>query len=190
MPDKWLTAQLNLTALTPFKAFATLTTAFAIAFLSSTAIAETTEERQACFSDAFRVCWLAIPDRNAVFHCLMGNRPRLNPACRTVMDQYRREHRIRRASRDARAGLTAFTFGLSRGSISRASCARFAVNFSVRHGTCHEFQVETTFRALVTEYDCDMAIVHTDSDLVPLRQFLKTLEAVARLPSAASIQHP
>jgi hypothetical protein len=103
MPDKWLTAQLNLTALTPFKAFAPLTTAFAIAFLSSTAIAETTEERQACFSDAFRVCWSAIPDRNAVFHCLMDNRPRLNPACRTVMDQYRREHRIRRASRNARA---------------------------------------------------------------------------------------
>ena len=93
MPDKWLTAQLNLTALTPFKAFAPITTAFAIAFLSSTAIAETTEERQACFSDAFRVCWSAIPDRNAVFHCLMDNRPRLNPACRTVMDQYRREHK-------------------------------------------------------------------------------------------------
>src|SRR4029077_21156967 len=103
MPDKWLPAQLNLTALTPFKAFAPITTAVAMAFLSSTAMAETTEERQACFSDAFRVCWSAIPDRNAVFHCLMDNRPRLNPACRTVMDQYRREHRIRRASRNARA---------------------------------------------------------------------------------------
>jgi hypothetical protein len=100
MPDKWLTAQLHLTALTPFKAFAP---AVAMAFLSSTAIAETTQERQACFSDAFRVCWSAIPDRNAVFHCLMDNRLRLNPACRMVMDQYRREHRIRRASRNARA---------------------------------------------------------------------------------------
>src|SRR4029077_2100663 len=44
MPDIWMTAQLYLTALTPFKAFARITTAFAIAFLSSTAIAETTEE--------------------------------------------------------------------------------------------------------------------------------------------------
>lgn len=102
MPDKWLTAQLNLNALRPLKAFAPITTVLAMAFLSSAAIAETSEERQACISDAFRVCWSAIPDRNAVFHCLMDNRPRLNPACRVVMDQYRREHRIKRASRNAR----------------------------------------------------------------------------------------
>ena len=67
------------------------------------AAAETSEERQSCFSDAFRVCWAAIPNRDDVFHCLMDNRPRLNPACGTVMDQYRREHRVRRASRNARA---------------------------------------------------------------------------------------
>ena len=103
MPDKWLTAQFNLNALTPFKAIAPITTVFAMTFISSAAMAETTEERQACFNDAFRVCWSAIPDRNAVFHCLMDNRPRLNPACRTVMDQYRRQHRITRASRNARA---------------------------------------------------------------------------------------
>jgi hypothetical protein len=72
-----------------------------MAFLSSAAIAETTGERQACMGDAFRVCWSAIRDRNAVFHCLMDNRPRLNPACRVVMDQYRRPHRITR-SRSAR----------------------------------------------------------------------------------------
>lgn len=102
MPDKWLTAQLNLNALRPLKAFAPITTVLAMAFLSSAAMAETSEERQACIGDAFRVCWSAIPDRNAVFHCLMDNRPRLNPACRVVMDQYRREHRIKRASRNAR----------------------------------------------------------------------------------------
>jgi hypothetical protein len=101
MLDRWLTAGLNLNALTPFKAFALITTALAMAFLSSAAIAETTGERQACMGDAFRVCWSAIPDRNAVFHCLMDNRPRLNPACRVVMDQYRRQHRITR-SRSAR----------------------------------------------------------------------------------------
>jgi len=78
MPDRWLTAGLNLNALTPFKAFALITTALAMAFLSSAAIAETTGERQACMGDAFRVCWSAIPDRNAVFHCLMDNRPRLS----------------------------------------------------------------------------------------------------------------
>jgi len=102
MPDKWLTAQLNLTALTPFKAFAPITTAVAMAFLSSTAMAETTEERQACFSDAFRVCWSAIPNRDAVFHCLLDNRSRLNVACRMVMDQYRRPHRVTRSARASR----------------------------------------------------------------------------------------
>jgi hypothetical protein len=70
-----------------------------IPFLCSTAMAETQEERQACIGDAFRVCWAAIPDRNLVFRCLMDNRPRLNPACRVVMDQYRRPHRITRHSR-------------------------------------------------------------------------------------------
>ena len=73
--------------------------ALAISFLCSTAMAETTEERQACIGDAFRVCWAAIPNRIDVFRCLMDNRPRLNPACRVVMDQYRRPHRITRHSR-------------------------------------------------------------------------------------------
>src|SRR5262249_19485117 len=70
-------------------------------FLCSAVMAETTEERNACFNDAFRVCWSAIPDRNEVFHCLMDNRPKLNPLCRVVMDRYRqpRKHRITRASR-------------------------------------------------------------------------------------------
>jgi hypothetical protein len=58
---------------------------------------------------------------------------------------------------------------------------RFAVNFSVRHEVATSFKWKTAFRALVTEYDCDMAIVHTDSDLVRLRQFLKTLEAEAEI---------
>src|SRR5262249_6851159 len=73
MPHKWLTAQFNLNALTPFKAIAPITAVFAIGFISSAAPAETTEERQACFNDAFRVCWSAIPDRNAPFHFLLPN---------------------------------------------------------------------------------------------------------------------
>jgi len=55
------------------------------------------------------------------------------------------------------------------------------VNFSVRHEVATSFKWKTAFRVLVTEYDCDMAIVHTDSDLVRLRQFLKTLEAEAEI---------
>ena len=65
----------------------------------SSAVAETTEERQACIGDAFRVCWAAIPNRNDVFHCLLDNRSRLTLACRMVMDQYRRPHRITRSAR-------------------------------------------------------------------------------------------
>jgi hypothetical protein len=85
------------------KASASTATVLTIAFISSMAVAETTEERQACISDAFRVCWSAIPNRDQVFHCLMDNRPRLNPACRMVMEQYRKEHRITRRTRTTRA---------------------------------------------------------------------------------------
>ncbi|MFZ2090559.1 MAG: hypothetical protein WB504_09520 [Pseudolabrys sp.] len=84
------------------KALAPITVALLSAFLCSTAVAETTEERQACIGDAFRVCWAAIPNRDDVFHCLLGNRVRLSQACRTVMDQYRRPHRITRSARAAR----------------------------------------------------------------------------------------
>jgi hypothetical protein len=87
---------------TTMKALAPPTAALVIAFLSSTAIAETSDERQACIGDAFRVCWAAIPDRNQVFHCLLDNRNRLNPACRVVMDQYRRPHRLTRSTRTTR----------------------------------------------------------------------------------------
>ena len=72
-------------AFTVMKALAPPMAALAMAFLSSNAIAETTEERQACIGDAFRVCWAAIPNRDQVFHCLLDNRSRLNPACRVVM---------------------------------------------------------------------------------------------------------
>jgi len=57
------------------------------------ASAETSEERQACIGDAFRVCWSAIPDRNNVLQCLVENRNRLNPDCREVITKYTRSHR-------------------------------------------------------------------------------------------------
>jgi len=84
------------------KALAPITVALVSTILCSSAVAETTEERQACIGDAFRVCWAAIPNRNDVFHCLLDNRGRLTQACRTVMDQYRRPHRITRSARAAR----------------------------------------------------------------------------------------
>jgi hypothetical protein len=81
-----------------------VTAALISAFLCSAAVAETSEERSACIGDAFRVCWSAIPNRHDVFVCLMENRSRLNPACRVVMDQYRRPHRVtRRSMRTTRA---------------------------------------------------------------------------------------
>ncbi len=55
------------------------------------------------------------------------------------------------------------------------------MHFFVRHEVATSFKWKTTFRALVTEYDHDMTIAHTDSDLVRLRQFLSTLEAEAKI---------
>jgi hypothetical protein len=42
------------------------------------------EARQACTSDAFRLCNNAMPDRGRVTACLRANRASLSPACRTV----------------------------------------------------------------------------------------------------------
>jgi hypothetical protein len=78
------------------KALAFLTFVLTPTILCSIAAAETSEERQACIGDAFRVCWSAIPNRDDVFHCLLDNRTRLNPDCRAIMDQFRRPHHVRR----------------------------------------------------------------------------------------------
>ena len=69
------------------------------AFLTATAVAETPEERHACTSDAFRVCWVAIPDRDSVVACMAKNKSKLGPACRAVMAHYdalKRTHGSRR----------------------------------------------------------------------------------------------
>ncbi|HXZ45895.1 MAG TPA: hypothetical protein VEH02_04110 [Pseudolabrys sp.] len=94
----------NFGALTKELPFVPIAVMVATVFLCSTAVAETSEERNACFNDAFRVCWSAIPDRDEVFHCLMDNRLRLNPLCRVVMDRYRHphKHRITRRTRETR----------------------------------------------------------------------------------------
>jgi len=55
------------------------------------------------------------------------------------------------------------------------------VHFSLCDEIATGFKWKTAFRALVAEYDRDMTSAHTDSDLVRLRQFLKTLEAEAKI---------
>lgn len=82
--------------------FATIIVVLTSAFLCSTAVAETSEERNACIGDAFRVCWRAIPNRNEVFVCLLENRNQLSLACHAIMIQYVRPHRITRFSRRTR----------------------------------------------------------------------------------------
>jgi hypothetical protein len=52
------------------------------------ALAETQEEQQACTNDAFQFCQNYIPDRTAVFTCLVNNRNQLSVACHTVMTPY------------------------------------------------------------------------------------------------------
>jgi hypothetical protein len=53
--------------------------------LSTSANAETLEQRQACIGDAFHFCSSAIPDRDQVYNCLMDNRDRISAACRSVI---------------------------------------------------------------------------------------------------------
>lgn len=59
-----------------------------LGLLSSAAVAETAEERQACTNDAFRVCANFIPDRTRVTACMVQNKSRLGAACRAVMARY------------------------------------------------------------------------------------------------------
>ena len=94
----------NFGALTIRLPLVPIAVAAATVFLGSAALAETSEERSACFNDAFRVCWSAIPDRDQVFHCLMDNRRKLNPLCRVVMERYRQphRHRVTRTTRETR----------------------------------------------------------------------------------------
>ena len=59
--------------------------ALALTLLSTAAVAETPEQRQACMNDAFRVCAAAIPDRHNVYECMVRNKHQLSAACRTAM---------------------------------------------------------------------------------------------------------
>jgi len=62
------------------------------ALFPATGDAQQDEARNSCMSEAFRVCWRAIPDRQSVFLCLLDNRLTLNEPCRSTM---KREARLR-----------------------------------------------------------------------------------------------
>ncbi len=49
------------------------------------AFAEDPEAHNACMADAFRVCWREIPNRHAVYLCLVANKSRLSETCRTAI---------------------------------------------------------------------------------------------------------
>ncbi len=44
--------------------------------------------RQACMQDAMSVCAAYIPDRERVATCLMSNRARISPACRSALEHF------------------------------------------------------------------------------------------------------
>ena len=66
----------------------TLAAAFALATLSTAALAQSSEEQQACMSDAFRVCSATIPDRARTTACMIQNKSQLSAACQAVMAKY------------------------------------------------------------------------------------------------------
>jgi hypothetical protein len=63
--------------------------AAALSLLSAgAAIAQSSEDQQACMNDAFRVCSATIPDRNKTTACMVQNKAKLSAACQVVMDKY------------------------------------------------------------------------------------------------------
>jgi hypothetical protein len=62
------------------------------ALFPAAAGAQQKEGQGSCTSEAFRVCWRAMPDRHSVFLCLLDNRFTLNEPCRRTMV---REARLR-----------------------------------------------------------------------------------------------
>lgn len=58
-----------------------------IAMMSSPVIAEESGQ-QACMQDAMSVCAAFIPDRERVASCLISNRARISPACRSALTHF------------------------------------------------------------------------------------------------------
>jgi len=66
----------------------TLAVALTVATFSTGALAQSSDEQQACMNDAFRVCSATIPDRNKTIACMVQNKAKLSSACQVVMDKY------------------------------------------------------------------------------------------------------
>ena len=66
----------------------TLAVALTVATFSTGALAQSSEEQQACMNDAFRVCSATIPDRARTTACMVQNKAKLSQACQMVMDKY------------------------------------------------------------------------------------------------------
>src|SRR3954471_22665996 len=66
----------------------TLALAFTAGLLSTAAVAQSSEDQQACMNDAFRVCSATIPDRARTTACMVQNKSKLSAACQVVMDKY------------------------------------------------------------------------------------------------------
>ena len=47
----------------------------------------TAAERSACTSDAFRMCFSAIPNQSAVIACLKSKKSQLSPTCKQLFDR-------------------------------------------------------------------------------------------------------
>ena len=61
----------------------------ALGFASSSAIASADGSgQQACMQDAMSVCGQFIPDRERVAACLISNRSRVSPACRSALTHF------------------------------------------------------------------------------------------------------
>jgi len=66
-------------------AFATL----AVTLAPGAVRADAQQDQQACMMDAQTVCGQFIPDRERVAHCLIANRSRISPACRTALKRFK-----------------------------------------------------------------------------------------------------
>ena len=59
----------------------------AVAMTSGPVFAEESGQ-QACMQDAMSVCAAYIPDREQVATCLISNRSRISPGCRSALDHF------------------------------------------------------------------------------------------------------
>ena len=72
-----------------FFALGLLCLMFAPIAAPTVAKADQQQDQEACMQDAQTVCGQFIPDRERVAHCLMANRRKISPACRTALKHFK-----------------------------------------------------------------------------------------------------